>query len=203
MAVKTSGLKAPRPIFEELRSERLLLRPYRLDDAPALYEAIAESRDHLRPWESFANAFQTVEETQNWILRQRAHWQVYDWFYIGMWHQLQERYLGGVWLGPLGLNGWQMPAFELAYWLRVSELGQGYATEGVRLLMDYALEVLGAQRLELSIDARNERSLALARRLGFKEEGRLRRLALEREGLLVDDITLSFVPDHPVMTPAA
>jgi RimJ/RimL family protein N-acetyltransferase len=203
MAVKTSGLKAPGSIFEELRSERLLLRPYRLEDAPALYEAIAESREHLRPWESFANAFQTVEETQNWILRQREHWQVYDWFYIGMWSQIQEHYLGGLWLGPLGLNGWQIPAFELAYWLRVSALGQGYATEGVRLLMDYAIEVLGAQRLELTIDARNERSLALARRLGFKEEGRLRRLALEREGVLVDDITLSFVPDHPVMTPAA
>ena len=39
MAVKTSGLKAPGSIFEELRSERLLLRPYRLEDAPALYEA--------------------------------------------------------------------------------------------------------------------------------------------------------------------
>ena len=191
------GLKAPRPIFEELRSGRLLLRSYRLEDAPALYEAIAESRDHLRPWESFANAFQTVEETQNWILRQREHWEVYDWFYIGMWHQLRERYLGGLWLGPLGLNGWQIPAFELAYWLRVSALGQGYATEGVRLLMDYAVEVLGTQRLELSIDARNERSLALARRLGFKEEGRLRHLALEREGILVDDITFAFVPNHP------
>ena len=197
MAVKTSGINAPRPIFEELRSERLLLRPYRLEDAPALYEAIAESREHLRPWESFANAFQTVEETQNWILRQREHWEVYDWFYIGMWYQLQERYLGGLWLGPLGLNGWQIPAFELAYWLRVSALGQGYATEGVGLLMDYTIEVLGAQRLQLSIDARNERSLALARRLGFKEEGHLRRLALEREGILVDDITFTFVPNHP------
>jgi RimJ/RimL family protein N-acetyltransferase len=194
MEANTAGPGPPRPIFKQLRSERLLLRPYRLDDAPALYEAIAESRDHLRPWESFANAFQSVEETEAWILRQNAHWRAYDWFYLGMWHQAQERFLGGLWLGPRGLKGWQSAAFELAYWLRVSELGQGYATEGVQTLINYAFEVLGAQRLELSIDARNERSLALARRLGFEEEGQLRRLALEREGILVDDIMFVLVP---------
>jgi ribosomal-protein-serine acetyltransferase len=113
-----------------------------------------------------------------------------------MWHRLGTRYLGGLWLGPLGLNGWQIPAFELAYWLRLSALGQGYATEGVRLLANYAFEVLGAQRLALSIDARNERSLALARRLGFKEESHLRRLALEREGILVDDLIFALVPGN-------
>src|SRR5262245_5976891 len=118
------GLGRRGPMFEELRSERLLLRPYRFNDAPALYEAIAESRDHLRPWESFANGFQTIEETQEWILRQRAHWHARDWFYIGVWRQANSRYLGGLWLGPSGEDGWQIPAFELAYWLRVSELKQ-------------------------------------------------------------------------------
>lgn len=185
-------------MFEELRSERLLLRPYRLGDAPALYEAIDESREHLRPWESFANAFQTVDNTRDWIIRQRNHWRANDWFYIGMWRLANQRYLGGLWLGPRTQNGQKVPAFELAYWLRESELGQGYATEGVRLLVDYAFEELGAQHVELSIDARNERSLALARRLGFVEAGRLRHLALDREGILIDDIFFSLIPsDRP------
>jgi RimJ/RimL family protein N-acetyltransferase len=115
-----------------------------------------------------------------------------------MWQPANQRYLGGLWLGPRSQNGRRLPAYELAYWLRVSELGQGYATEGVRLLVDYAFEVLGAQIVELSIDARNERSLALARRLGFVEAGRLRHLAMDREGILVDDIFFSLIPnDRP------
>src|SRR5690242_7787303 len=36
------------PMFETLHTERLVLRPYRLDDAEARWQAIEESRDHLR-----------------------------------------------------------------------------------------------------------------------------------------------------------
>ena len=43
------------PLFDELRGERVVVRPYRSEDAPALHEAVAESRDHLRPWLLFAD----------------------------------------------------------------------------------------------------------------------------------------------------
>ena len=89
-----------RPMFDELRGARVLVRPYRPDDAAAVYEAIAESREHLRPWESFADAFQTVEETRDWINRQTARWLVREWFYSGLWQQGTGRYLGGLWLAP-------------------------------------------------------------------------------------------------------
>jgi hypothetical protein len=59
---------------EELQGERVLLRRYSPADAPALHEAIVESREHLRPWESFADAFQTLEATQDWIIRSTASW---------------------------------------------------------------------------------------------------------------------------------
>jgi len=48
------------PLFEELRGERVLVRPYRESDAQALFEAVAESRDHLRPWLPFADAHQST-----------------------------------------------------------------------------------------------------------------------------------------------
>jgi ribosomal-protein-serine acetyltransferase len=46
------------PLFEELRGERVLVRPYQESDAQALFEAVAESRDHLRPWLPFADTHQ-------------------------------------------------------------------------------------------------------------------------------------------------
>jgi len=36
------------PLFEELCGERVIVRPYHESDAQALFEAVAESRDHLR-----------------------------------------------------------------------------------------------------------------------------------------------------------
>lgn len=182
---------------EELHGDRILLRPYRLGDAVALQAAIAESRDQLRPWESFAEAFQTIEETQDWIVRRTASWLLRDRFSLGMWHRQDDRYLGQLEMWARGPQGWAIPAFELAYWVRESEQGNGYITEGLRLLTDYAFECLGAQRVELGIDAQNVRSVAVAKRNGFILEGRLRHTGIEEDRTLVDNLIFSLVPADP------
>jgi RimJ/RimL family protein N-acetyltransferase len=191
-----------RPMFEQLHGERVLLRPYNQSDASVLQEAIAESRDQLRPWESFADAFQTIEEAQDWIIRRAASWLLRDRFSLGMWHRRSGRYLGQLELWPRGPQGWAIPAFKLAYWVRQSEQGHGYVTEGLRLLTDYAFQLLGAQRVELGIDAKNARSVAVAERNGFVLEGRLRHTAIEEDGALVDNLIFSLVPTDPRWPPA-
>ncbi|MGH2387106.1 MAG: GNAT family N-acetyltransferase, partial [Chloroflexota bacterium] len=105
--------------------------------------------------------------------------------------------LGQLELWPRGLQGWAIPAFEAAYWVRHSEQGNGYVTEGLRLLTNYAFESMGAQRIELGIDAKNARSVAVAQRNGFVLEGRLRHTAIEDDGELVDNLIFSLVPSDP------
>jgi RimJ/RimL family protein N-acetyltransferase len=183
-----------RPLAEVLQGERVLLRRYDRGDAPALHEAIVESRKQLRPWESFAEAFQTVEEAEDWIVRRSASWLLRERFSCGLWQRHSGRYLGQLELWPRGPDGWAIPAFTLAYWVRQAEVGQGYASEGVRLLTAYAFDALGAQRVELGIDAKNARSVAVARRCGFVLEGRLRHTGIEADGMLVDNLVFALVP---------
>jgi RimJ/RimL family protein N-acetyltransferase len=190
-----------RPVAEELQGDRLLLRAYRVADAPALQAAIAESREQLRPWESFADAFQTLDETRDWIIHRSANWLLRERFSWGLWHRQQGGFLGQLEMWPRGPQGWDIPAVVLAYWVRQSAVGQGYATEGVRLLADYAFRSLGVQRVELGIDAKNARSVALARRCGFVEEGRLRHTGIEEDGMLVDNLIFALVPTDPRWTP--
>jgi len=52
----------------------VLVRPYQEHDAQSLFEAVVESRDHLRPWEPFADSHQTVEESRDLIIRWMAQW---------------------------------------------------------------------------------------------------------------------------------
>jgi hypothetical protein len=68
-AMQTEKYRTLIPLFEELRGTRVIVRPYRENDAQSLFEAVAESREHLRPWEPFADAHQTVEESRDMIIQ--------------------------------------------------------------------------------------------------------------------------------------
>lgn len=63
--------------------------------------------------------------------------------------------------------------------------GQGFATEGMRLLLDYAFGELGLHRVYARVAQENTSSLQLFRRLGFVEEGRMRE-AMRRGGRFLD-----------------
>jgi ribosomal-protein-serine acetyltransferase len=179
------------PLFEELRGERVLVRPYRESDAQALFEAMNESRDHLRPWMPFADAHQTIDESRNWIIHQMALWLLRDDLVLSIWEQSTGRYLGGTGLHP---HDWGIGYFEIGYWVRASAEGYGYVTEAIRLLTDYALDTLKAKRLEIRCDELNVRSAAVPKRLGYVLEGRLRNDVLTTNGRLRTTLVFSLIP---------
>ncbi len=59
----------------------------------------------------------------------------------------------------------------LGYWVGAPFEGQGYMTDGVRLVIRHAFETLRLHRIEANIQPENEPSLALAKRCAFQLEG--------------------------------
>jgi ribosomal-protein-serine acetyltransferase len=179
------------PLFEELHSERLIVRPYHEHDAQALFEAVGESRDHIRPWLPFADKHQSVEESRDWIIHQEAEWLTREDLVLGVWEKTIGRYLGGAGLHP---KSWERRCFEIGYWLRVTAPGHGYMTEAVQLLTNYAFASLAANRVEIHCDERNVRSAAIPRRLGFVQEARLRNHMVASDGTLRTTLTFALIP---------
>jgi ribosomal-protein-serine acetyltransferase len=183
------------PLFEELRGQKVVVRPYRLEDAEALFEAVVESRQHIWPWLPWGDSHQTVDDSRDFILRSQAKWLLREEdLTVGVFDAGSGRYLGG---SGLHVRGWDIPAFEIGYWIRASAEGHGYISEAVQLLTDFAFASLGARRVMIRCDARNVRSAAVAERLGFVREARLRNDGVSADGTVRDTLIFSRTPDDP------
>jgi RimJ/RimL family protein N-acetyltransferase len=171
-----------------LQTERLLLRPPRSGDGAAIYEAIVESREHLLPWLEWAHADETEADLEAHIRRLAGHFALRMDFEWMLYEQESREFVGAVALHPTEPGE---PFFQIECWVRTFRQGQGYMTEAVTAVADFALTTMQAERIEARIDSRNTRAVALAGRCGFALEGRLRQHSRDVWGNLADILVYS------------
>lgn len=179
------------PFEVTFQGERVTLRAWRDDDASVLHAAVASSREHLRPWMHIADEHQTAEETHAWIVRTRARWLLREGMNYGIWSPDGANLYGGIGVYP---DRWDVPAFEIGYWLRAGAEGHGYITEAAGMLTEHLLMQVGAQRVQIRCDARNTRSAAVPRRLGYTLEGTLRHAERALDGTLETTLIFARLP---------
>lgn len=81
-------------------------------------------------------------------------------------------------LGTIGYGPWDTRDRNCAITLYIGESakrGRGYGTEACRLLVDYLFSDLGLQKAWLQVISTNARAIACYRKVGFVQEGLLRR----------------------------
>jgi RimJ/RimL family protein N-acetyltransferase len=176
-----------------LRGERIIVRGYQDDDVDELYAAIQESIEHLRPWMPWWNTHGSPDDTRAYIRRARAEYLLRESFAMGIFARDGGRCLGSC---GLGVTNWDVPAFEIGYWIRQSAEGKGYVSEAARLLTVCAFTTLGAQRLMIRCDARNTRSARVAERLGYRQEGLHRHAHRDTSGNLTDLLYYALIPSE-------
>jgi RimJ/RimL family protein N-acetyltransferase len=153
-------------------TERLVIRCYDPADAPLVKDAVDSSLDHLRPWMPWAHeAPAPVEQTVELLRTFRGQFDLGQNFVYGMFSPDGTEVVGGTGLHPRVGEG----AVEIGYWVRASRAGSGFGTEAAAALTRVAFEVSGVERVEIRVDPANAASLPIPRKLGFVEEGTLRR----------------------------
>lgn len=164
-----------KPILREFpysfETERLTIRGPLPGDGVELHTAVTESQAELKPWLPWAVNLPDAE----WYKARVREGQLEFLARKDLWLMLLLKGTHTI-VGGSGLHrmNWDVPRFEIGYWVRTSYTRQGYITEAVAGITEFAFDQLGARRVEIRCDARNERSLAVARRLGFDHEGTLR-----------------------------
>ena len=150
----------------QLIGEGLLLRPFRPEDGPALYGAVRESLNELKPWMSWATDSYTLFTARDYIAITRARWEERTLYAFAI---TQGRDL----LGACTLSSIH-PIYHfcnLGYWVRASCQGQGIAGRAAKLAARYAFEHLGLIRVEIVIAVGNQASVRVAEKIGAHDEG--------------------------------
>lgn len=140
--------------------------------APAYHALIEANRTRLARWESWAEQPQTLAGTTAYLARCATGWADGSQVATGV-----AVRTGAGWrlAGSAGLrvDGYARSA-EVGYWIDAGHEGRGLVTRAVAALLDLSFGDLELARVELRAEVANTRSRAVARRLGFTEEGVLR-----------------------------
>jgi RimJ/RimL family protein N-acetyltransferase len=178
---------------ESFETERLLIRSPLPGDGQEEYAAVRESFAELAPWMAWPEEHRTVEDSEASVRRARAR-------FVERTDLMLPLFLKGTGtlVGGSGLHriDWAVPKFEIGYWCRTRFTGKGYVTEAVRGISAFALDLLGARRLEIRCDSRNLPSARVAERAGFRLEGELRNNELDTGGHLRNTLVYSMIPEE-------
>ncbi len=151
----------PTPPALPIRTERLVLRPATETD---LDEVLAYYGNPDVAWLLLHPPFTRGELEDR--LRRPATPEV-----LGLVIELDGVVVGDV---VLMLEGPSYDTGELGWVIHPDQAGRGIATEAAQALVDVAFEHYGLHRVRAELDARNDRSAALAERLGMTREAHLR-----------------------------
>jgi RimJ/RimL family protein N-acetyltransferase len=144
-----------------LETERLILRPPELADAPAV-QRLAGAREVALNTLMIPHPY-PEGAAEEWLTKQRTGDQIN--FAI----TLRET---GELAGVMGLIvNREHNRAEIGYWIGVPYWGRGYATEAGRAVVGHAFEGLGLNRVHAEVFARNPASARVLQKIGMRHEG--------------------------------
>jgi len=156
-----------------IETERLVLRCYQAGDGAWYYAMSQKNKPHLARYES-GNAVMTIdteEEAELVVCDFAAAWTARTAFFMGAFRRDTQAFVAQIYIGVVN---WDLPEFEIGFFVDVEHAGQGYVTEATRGTLRFIFEHLGAHRVRLKCDDTNVRSWRVAERCGMVQEGHIR-----------------------------
>lgn len=152
----------PSRLPDRFEDEELVVRQWRVEDAPLLHEAITASIEHLRPWMAWIELEpQTIDQREALITGWRDAWGDGGDVPVGV-------FLDDLVVGGAGLHRRLGPgALEIGYWIRADHAGRGLATRVSRLLTSGAFTLPDVTHVEIHCDRANIASGRVPEKLGF------------------------------------
>jgi ribosomal-protein-serine acetyltransferase len=174
----------------ELKDDLITLRPYRMFDALEVLLAVEESMSSLRPYMPWAYPGYSIVDSEAWIKSSMKGWSEGSAFEFAIIDPKDGSYIGGCGLNHI--NKIDQVA-NLGYWVRSSRHGKGFASRAAKLIIEFGINDLKLNRIEILAAVENIASRRTAEKAGGVEEGTLRhRIALPDK--VHDAVLFSIIP---------
>lgn len=143
--------------------DNLVVRQYRLSDAPLLVDAVTRSLPELLQWMPWAKFEpQTVEQRGELIEQWVLEWEKKTNFTMGIF--LHDECVGGTGFHLRGEDG----ELEIGYWVSTAHTKMGIATRVSAALVDVAFSFAEVEKVAIAHDVANNKSQRIPELLGFK-----------------------------------
>lgn len=173
-----------------LKSDRILLREYRMDDLPHMREWVNNFEITNNLHDIFIYP-QTIHDTETFLINMIEGKSGIKGFIIATPDSLE--YIGQIDLHKID---WKNRSTTLGIVIGKTEyLGKGYGKDAIELLKDFVFNTLNLNRLDLEVYEFNVRAYKCYLKCGFIEEGRLRK-RLYRQGKYWDVIQMSILREE-------
>lgn len=148
-----------------IKTSRLLLRPFELNDADSL-ESLASERAIADTTVNVPHPY-PKGMAKEWISTHQARYDKGELLSFAITESETKSLLGSI---GLTIESASQRA-ELGYWIGVPHWGKGYASEASSAVVDYGFSELLLHRIYAGCFARNQASAKVLRKIGMKLEG--------------------------------
>lgn len=192
---KASGAAQPNFYSTKLSGHRVMLRPPQMRDYKLWATVREANRLHLKPYEPTWGE-QALSESfySSRLNKQKNDWLADQSYAFLIFTGEGRNIIGGVNINHVARGAAQQGT--LGYWLDKSHEGQGYMTESLVQIINFARDGLRLHRLHAATLPFNHRSRELLERLGFDEEGYARSY-VQIDGKWADHVLYGYVLTDP------
>jgi len=164
---------------QRLETDRLILRRYVSDDAPAMFKNWASDPEVTKflMWKTHSDKEESQKIMDEWV-KQYSNEKYYHWGIV-----LKEN--GDEPIGDIAVVRMEdeVSSVHIGYCLGKNWWHQGIMSEALKAVMDFLFDVVEVNRIESRHDPRNPNSGKVMQKCGMKYEGTLRSSDWNNQGI--------------------
>ncbi|MBF0361150.1 MAG: GNAT family N-acetyltransferase [Oligoflexia bacterium] len=176
---------------EIIETKRLIIRKYQQKRHEEIFNIIESERKRLEEFLPWTDLIKAPEDELKFIRQSFALWKKGTTFNLMLISKDTNEFVGGIGIFNIKMKS---ESCEIGYWLAKEYEGKGLISEAVMALENYLFEI-GFYRIEIRCSKHNSRSCNIPKKLGYTQDGILRKDYIENDGVRSDTVIFSKIKD--------